>query len=51
MVSLNEALLDLVAKKIVAPDEAYSKSVDKPNFEASLKRLGMTSTGGVTAQA
>ena len=50
MVSLNEALLDLVAKKIVAPDEAYSKSVDKPNFEASLKRLGVSGTAP-TAQA
>jgi twitching motility protein PilT len=49
MVSLNEALLDLVAKKIVAPDEAYSKSVDKPNFEASLKRLGMSLTPTVPA--
>ena len=44
MVSLNEALLDLVAKKIVAPDEAYSKSVDKPNFESGLKRLGLSIT-------
>ena len=50
MVSLNEALLDLVAKKIVAPDEAYSKSVDKSNFEASLKRLGVSGTTP-TAQA
>ena len=40
--SLNEALLDLVAKKIVTPDEAYSKSVDKPNFESGLKRLGFS---------
>src|SRR6195256_2789616 len=38
MVSLNEALLELVTKKLVAPDEAYSKAVDKPGFEASLKR-------------
>jgi twitching motility protein PilT len=41
MVSLNEALLELVTKKLVAPDEAYSKAVDKPAFEASLKRLGL----------
>src|SRR4029434_7680964 len=50
MVSLNDALIDLVAKKIVAPDEAYSKSVDKPNFESSLKRLGIA-TAALTGQA
>ena len=38
MVSLNDALLDLVTKKLVAPDEALAKSVDKPGFEALLKR-------------
>ena len=26
MVSLNDALMELVTKKLVAPDEAYSKS-------------------------
>jgi len=41
MVSLNDALLDLVAKKLVAPDEAYAKSVDKAGFESQLKRLGI----------
>jgi twitching motility protein PilT len=41
MVSLNEALLDLVTKKLVAPDEAYGKAVDKPAFEAALKRVGI----------
>jgi twitching motility protein PilT len=40
MVALNEALLDLVTKKLVAPDEAYSKSADKAGFEAALKRVG-----------
>src|SRR5439155_18343589 len=40
MVSLNDALLELVAKKLVAPDEAYAKAVDKPAFDAGLKRLG-----------
>src|SRR3989442_10834045 len=38
MVSLNDALLELVTKKLVAPDEALSKSVDKPGFEALMKR-------------
>jgi twitching motility protein PilT len=41
MVSLNEALLDLVAKKLVAPEEAYAKCVDKSGFESALKRLNI----------
>ena len=41
MVSLNDALMDLVTKKLVAPEEAYSKSVDKTGFEALLKRAGI----------
>jgi twitching motility protein PilT len=43
MVTLNDALMDLVTKKLVAPDEAYAKAVDKPALEAQLKRLGFTS--------
>ena len=41
MVTLNEALLDLVTKKQVAPEEALLKAVDKTSFEASLKRVGI----------
>jgi len=44
MVSLNDALMELVTKKLVAPDEAYSKAVDKPGFEALLKRGGFALT-------
>ena len=44
MVSLNDALMELVTKKLVAPDEAYSKSVDKAGFEGLLKRVGLTPT-------
>jgi twitching motility protein PilT len=40
MVTLNDALLELVNKKLVAPDEAYAKAVDKAGIEAPLKRLG-----------
>ena len=40
MVTLNDALIDLVTKKLVAPDEALSKAVDKAGFEALLKRGG-----------
>ncbi len=38
MVTLNDALMDLVTKKLVAPEEAYAKCVDKSAFEAALKR-------------
>jgi twitching motility protein PilT len=41
MVALNDALMDLVTKKVVAPEEAYAKSVDKAGFEAVLKRAGI----------
>ena len=41
MVSLNDALMDLVAKKLVAPEEAYLKCVDKTGFESLLKRAGI----------
>ena len=41
MVSLNDALMELVTKKLVEPQEAYQKAVDKANFEASLKRAGI----------
>jgi twitching motility protein PilT len=40
MVSLNDALMELVTKKLVAPDEALSKAVDKAGFEGLLKRGG-----------
>jgi twitching motility protein PilT len=44
MVTLNDALMDLVTKKLVAPDEAFAKSVDKTGFEALLKRAGVVLT-------
>jgi twitching motility protein PilT len=40
MVTLNDALMDLVTKKLVAPDEAYSKAIDKGGMETLLKRIG-----------
>jgi len=33
--------MDLVTRKLVAPDEAYAKSVDKAGFEMLLKRAGI----------
>jgi twitching motility protein PilT len=47
MVTLNDALLDLVNKKIVTPDEAHAKAVDKASFEAMLKRQGLSVPAGV----
>jgi len=41
MVGLNDALMELVTKKLVAPDEAYSKAIDKNGFEGLLKRAGL----------
>jgi len=41
MITLNDSLMALVTKKIVAPEEAYAKAVDKPGFEAMLKRAGI----------
>ncbi|HYT68583.1 MAG TPA: type IV pilus twitching motility protein PilT [Vicinamibacterales bacterium] len=41
MVSLNDALMELVMKKLVEPAEAYAKAVDKGGFDAALKRAGI----------
>ncbi len=51
MVSLNDALADLVARKLVAPDEALAKAVDKTGFETQLKRLGVSSAPAAAAAA
>ena len=47
MVTLNDALMELVTKKLVAPDEALAKAVDKAGFDALLKRAGL-SAGAAT---
>jgi twitching motility protein PilT len=41
MVALNDALMELVTKKLVEPEEAYLKSVDKAGFEGLLKRASI----------
>jgi twitching motility protein PilT len=41
MVALNDALMDLVSKKLVEPQEAYLKAVDKAAFEGLLKRANI----------
>src|SRR4029079_19026815 len=43
MVTLNDALMDLVTKKVAAPDEAYAKSIYKATCETMLKRVGLSS--------
>ena len=40
MLTLNDALLDLVERKEISPDEAYMKSVEKAGLAASLKTKG-----------
>ena len=40
MVTLNDALTELVTKKLVAPEEAYAKAIDKTGMETMLKRVG-----------
>ena len=40
MVTLNDALLELVTKKVAAPEEVYAKAIDKAGMEAQLKRFG-----------
>jgi twitching motility protein PilT len=37
MVTLNDALLELVDSKLVEPKEAYMKAVEKTGFAAALK--------------
>jgi twitching motility protein PilT len=51
MVSLNDALFELVSKKLVAPDEALSKAVDKNGFESLLKRIGIDLKAAAPVQA
>ena len=45
MVLLNDALIDLVKKGLVEPDEAYGKAVDKTNIANALRTAGFKLTG------
>ena len=40
MALLNDALIDLVRRKLVAPEEAHSKAVDKSTLAAQLRSAG-----------
>ena len=44
MVTLNDALFDLVKRKLVDPKEAYTKAVHKADFKAMLERAGLASS-------
>jgi twitching motility protein PilT len=44
MNTLNDALLELVERKLIEPDEAYMKSVEKSGLSASLKAKGFKVT-------
>ncbi len=44
MLTLNDALLELVEKKVIEPDEAYVKSVEKAGLVASMKARGFKIT-------
>ena len=44
MVTLNDALIELVDKGMVDPKEAYAKAVDKIGFTAMLAQRGLTGT-------
>jgi twitching motility protein PilT len=42
MALFNDALIELVTKKTVAPEEAYRKAVDKTGFMSALTKAGIT---------
>jgi twitching motility protein PilT len=44
MLTLNDALLELAEKKLIDPDEAYVRSVEKSGLVASLKAKGLKVT-------
>ncbi len=49
MVTLNDSLLELVEKRMIDPDEAYVRSVEKAGIAASLKAKGFKLS--ITAEA
>ncbi len=51
MVTLNDALMDLVTRKLVAPEEAYGKAIDKAGMEVLLKRVGLSPVPASAQQA
>ena len=37
MIQLNDSLIEYVEKRVITPEEAYLKSVDKQGIEVALK--------------
>ncbi|MFL5272731.1 MAG: type IV pilus twitching motility protein PilT [Anaeromyxobacteraceae bacterium] len=51
MVTLNDALLDLVKRKVVEPAEAHRKAVARKEFETLLERAGFPLGGAAASDA
>jgi twitching motility protein PilT len=49
MVTLNDALMELVTRKLVTPEEAYVKAIDKAGIEVVMKRAGLSPHSAVPA--
>ncbi|HET8799399.1 MAG TPA: type IV pilus twitching motility protein PilT, partial [Thermoanaerobaculia bacterium] len=45
MCLMNDALVDLVKRKLIEPQEAYAKAVDKAGLQTALKTAGVDVTG------
>jgi twitching motility protein PilT len=45
MCLMNDALVDLVKRKVIEPPEAYAKAVDKAGLQTALKAAGVDVTG------
>jgi twitching motility protein PilT len=51
MITLNDCLLDLVEKKLISPDEAYLKAIEKSMMLQALKARGHTVTMATATSA
>jgi len=51
MVTLNDALMDLVTRKLITPEEGYGKAIDKAGMEMVMKRAGLDPSKFGTAAA
>ena len=49
MVTLNDALMDLVTRKLITAEEAYGKAIDKAGMDMVMKRAGIDPTKLATA--
>jgi twitching motility protein PilT len=48
MQTMNDALLDLVKKKVVAPGDAWAKAINRAEFKGLLEKSGIPVPSGVT---